>query len=327
MACLQIFRLKTIWGNTHFDYTVSLSRGASGGITSLWDPSMFVKEDIWCDVHFVIVKGYWVHEDIETYMVKVYAPQALHDKINLWNKIDDFMVANNGNYIIFGDWNAVRNVNERQGTKFCNLDTLKFNDFIESSSLYEVPLGGLEFTWRNKSGTNLSKLDRFFITNNILNVVCDLKGEVLPRGHSDHSSIMLFEDKVDFGPTHYKVFASLFDRPDFKATVRKIWSDNCLNSAQDFLAKLRTLKAHLKTWICTARSTEASRLHELNVLISDLDVTIDAGLATETQVSSRNEFFQEKLEIEKLAALDSMQKARIKWDVQGARTRAFFIAR
>ncbi|GKD43572.1 RNA-directed DNA polymerase, eukaryota, reverse transcriptase zinc-binding domain protein, partial [Tanacetum coccineum] len=54
---LELFRLKSMWGNYVFDYACSMSRGKSGGIISMWDPNIFVKKDIWCDDSFVIVKA------------------------------------------------------------------------------------------------------------------------------------------------------------------------------------------------------------------------------------------------------------------------------
>nr|GEX85332.1 putative ribonuclease H protein At1g65750 family [Tanacetum cinerariifolium] len=48
-----------MWGNYSFDYACSLARGRSGSLISMWDPNNFVKEDIWCDDAFIIVKGQW----------------------------------------------------------------------------------------------------------------------------------------------------------------------------------------------------------------------------------------------------------------------------
>ncbi|PWA56566.1 Ribonuclease H domain [Artemisia annua] len=57
MTRLELFRLKSMWGNFNFDYACSMARGRSGGLISMWDPNMFSKDIIWCDDYFIIVKG------------------------------------------------------------------------------------------------------------------------------------------------------------------------------------------------------------------------------------------------------------------------------
>ncbi|XP_071714865.1 uncharacterized protein [Rutidosis leptorrhynchoides] len=204
---------------------------------------------------------------MDVYMVNVYAPQRLSDKMCLWNSISNFMSSNSGDYILFGDWNSVREECERFGTDFSARDAHFFNDFIERSSLHEIILGGLKYTWRLKKGTKFSKLDHFFVSNNILSSIEDLKGEVLPRGFSDHSPIMLFQDKIDFGPTYFKVFDSWFERDDFEAKIHQ------------------------------SRSTEYIRLRDLKQNIHDLDLIIESGTASSAEIESRNSLFKEQEEI------------------------------
>ncbi|XP_071704425.1 uncharacterized protein [Rutidosis leptorrhynchoides] len=324
MSQLKMFRLRSLWGNPNFNYSVSLSRGYSSGIISMWDPCSFVKSNMWCDENFVIVKGKWLRENLEVYMVNVYAPQSVTNKVIVWNKLSSFMSSHSGDFIFLDDWNAVRTREERCGTEFCHIDAQAFNDFIEGNMLYEVPLGGLQYTWRNKAGNKLSKLDRFFVTNNILNVVDDLKGTVLARGQSDHSPILLFKDNVDFGPTYFKIFESWFQRPDFDTFVHSSWDEICKTDNRDIVAKLRNLKSWLKSWIHTSRSSEAIRLDEVSKKINDIDLIIDAGQADDTMINSRTDLNAEREELFKLRSLDAIQKSRIKWDVEGDENSKFF---
>ncbi|XP_071727949.1 uncharacterized protein [Rutidosis leptorrhynchoides] len=324
MSRLQMFRLKSLWGNVNFDYAVSLARGFSGGIISLWDCNSFWKSDIWCNDNFVIVKGTWLRENVEVFMVNVYAPQVLSDKIVLWNNLTLFMASHLGNYIFMGDWNSVRCREDRCGSDYCPRDSQVFNDFIESNALYDIPLGGLRFTYRNKAGNKLIKLDRFFITNNLFNVVNDLKGSVLDRGYSDHSPIFLFQDKVDFGPTYFKIFDSWFDRTDFDVTLRNAWNLINVNHDTDICAKFRLLKANLRSWIQTSRSSEKVRINMINQQLHDLDFLIDAGNANADVIDRRNCLFTERDELLKFKDLDSLQKSRLKWDVEGDENSKFF---
>ncbi|XP_071707982.1 uncharacterized protein [Rutidosis leptorrhynchoides] len=207
---------------------------------------------------------------------------------------------------------------------FSSQDAHVFNDFIDSNALYEVPLGGLKFTWRTKDGNKLSKLDRFFITNNILKVVNDLKGSVLPRGYPDHAPILLFQDKLDFGPRYFKIFESWFARPDFDEKVCSAWKTLNNDHNMDIVVKFQLMKQELKGWIISSRSNEATRLKGIVNKINDLDVVIDAGNADADLINLRNSLFAERDDIYKLEALDSLQKSRIKWDMEGDENSQFF---
>ncbi|GKE08996.1 hypothetical protein Tco_1412547 [Tanacetum coccineum] len=80
MTKLELFRLKSMWGNYAFDYACSMARGRSGGLISMWDPNIFVKSDIWCDDSFVIVKGQWKILVGDYFMINIYGPQDSTEK-------------------------------------------------------------------------------------------------------------------------------------------------------------------------------------------------------------------------------------------------------
>ncbi|GKB32027.1 hypothetical protein Tco_0871428 [Tanacetum coccineum] len=94
----------------------------------MWDPNSFIKDDIWCDDTFVIVKGHWRNTVGDFYMINIYGPQDSLAKAILWNRIGDFMHQHADN----------------------------FNSFIDNSGLIDLPLGGRLFTWMNNVGTKLN---------------------------------------------------------------------------------------------------------------------------------------------------------------------------
>nr|GFA12651.1 RNA-directed DNA polymerase, eukaryota, reverse transcriptase zinc-binding domain protein [Tanacetum cinerariifolium] len=76
------------------------------------------------------------------------------------------MENNQGHYIIFGDFNAVRHASEGIGTVFNPSSANIFNLFIANGRLWDIPLGGHLFTRINNRGDKLSKLNRFLISEN-----------------------------------------------------------------------------------------------------------------------------------------------------------------
>ncbi|GJW17449.1 RNA-directed DNA polymerase, eukaryota, reverse transcriptase zinc-binding domain protein [Tanacetum coccineum] len=143
----------------------------------MWDPNYFVKEQIWCDDWYIVVQGKWVNSDDVLFMINIYGPQESIDKIAMWNRLLEFKRNHDDHFVIFEDLNEVRDETERYGTKF-NV----FNSFINDAGLFELALGGRNFTWMNKAGTKMSKLDRFLISHRVMDAFTDVKVTALPRG-------------------------------------------------------------------------------------------------------------------------------------------------
>ncbi|GJT58885.1 RNA-directed DNA polymerase, eukaryota, reverse transcriptase zinc-binding domain protein [Tanacetum coccineum] len=195
MTRLELFRLKSMWGNINFDYACSMARGRSGGLTSMWDPNMYSKDTVWCDDHFIIVKGHWNNAVGDCFMINIYGPQESSAKSHFWNRIADFMNEHNVKFILFGDMNTVWHENERSGSLFSRIEADHFNSFIDSMGPIDLPMGGRYFTWMNKAGTKLSKLDRFLISEGIIEDIPDIKITAIDRMWPDHSPILLHVKK------------------------------------------------------------------------------------------------------------------------------------
>ncbi|GJX55665.1 RNA-directed DNA polymerase, eukaryota [Tanacetum coccineum] len=97
----------------------------------------------------------------------------------------------------------VRSENERFGTIFNDIGAKAFNHFISSSCLIDLPLEGYSFTWALKSGSKMSKLDRFLISEGLILIFPSLATICLDRRLSDHRLILLRESSVDYGPTPF----------------------------------------------------------------------------------------------------------------------------
>ncbi|GKD54513.1 RNA-directed DNA polymerase, eukaryota, reverse transcriptase zinc-binding domain protein [Tanacetum coccineum] len=124
-------------------------------------------------------------------------------------------------YIMFGDMNAVRNAQERFGTTLNSIEADHFNSFIDSTGLVDLPIGGRSFTWMNKAGTKLSKLDRFLISEDVTIRLPDVRITALDRLWSDHNPILLHIDKTDFGLTPFKLYNSWLLRDGFDNLIKE----------------------------------------------------------------------------------------------------------
>nr|GEZ34035.1 ribonuclease H-like domain-containing protein [Tanacetum cinerariifolium] len=93
------------------------------------------------------------------FMVNIYGPQDPPAKATLWSSLLYFSQHHQGRYVLFGDLNEVRDEHERLGMNFSKSEAQVFNKFVVDSGLLEMVMGGKSFTWMNKLGTKMSKLD------------------------------------------------------------------------------------------------------------------------------------------------------------------------
>ncbi|GJR92155.1 RNA-directed DNA polymerase, eukaryota, reverse transcriptase zinc-binding domain protein [Tanacetum coccineum] len=209
MESIDLFEIKRCWGNFAFDYVHSASVGKSGGILCVWDPNAFKKLNSTASDYFVMIQGNWVSNGKLLLIISVYAPQELSEKKSLWDYLCHVIDNWKGSVIIMGDFNEVRNKNERFGTIFNVHGANAFNSFISMANLEEVPLGGCSFTWCHRSASKMSKLDRFLMSESLLSECPNLSAITLDRFLSDHRPILLRESTHDYGTYSVLVFSLL----------------------------------------------------------------------------------------------------------------------
>ncbi|GJT82117.1 RNA-directed DNA polymerase, eukaryota, reverse transcriptase zinc-binding domain protein [Tanacetum coccineum] len=97
---------------------------------------------------------------------------------------------------------------------------IELGDSLDNSDLIDLPLGGRLFTWMNKAGTKLSKLDRFLISEEVVEALPDVRVTAIDRLWSDHNPILLHVSKFDFGPTPFKLFHSWLLHDSFDKVIK-----------------------------------------------------------------------------------------------------------
>nr|XP_043623555.1 uncharacterized protein LOC122595278 [Erigeron canadensis] len=286
MVRSDLFRLKSMWGNYSFNYVEAHANGRSGGVLSLWDPSSFVKSYTYSFDNFIVVKGTWMVNNCNCYMVNVYAPQSESDKLDLWAQICGFMQAHEGKYLICGDFNSVRCRDDRMGSLFSAMNARNFNEFIDNGKLIDVAMGRHKFTRLSLDGLKGSRIDRFLVNQEFLDSFNDITMEALDDMISDHRPLLLKQQHVDFGPTPFKFYNSWMNLEDFEGVLKDSWNKadgKVTHSAFVRLKnKLKLLKTDVKIWRKEKNTIRNS--DHINKDIADLDQRMisngsDSGLA------------------------------------------------
>ncbi|GJT04037.1 RNA-directed DNA polymerase, eukaryota [Tanacetum coccineum] len=265
---------------------------------------------------FSVRRGVWLLNGIDLMIIAVYAPHDPRDKRMLWDYLAHVINQWQGEVVIMGDFNEVRVKSDRFGTNFNVLGANIFNSFINSTGLEEVHLGGSAFTWCHKSATKMSKLDRFFVSNNLLNIFPHISGITLDRFLSDHRPILLRESAHDYGPVPFRFFHHWIHLEGFNDFVTSTWNSAPSvdsNGMRNLAGKLKFLKAHIKIWIKDNKSETVSTIANLKKELNQLDAVIDKGTGTEVEAEKRMEVLAALRNIDHIHSMDLAQKAKIKW--------------
>ncbi|GJX15682.1 RNA-directed DNA polymerase, eukaryota, reverse transcriptase zinc-binding domain protein [Tanacetum coccineum] len=178
--------------------------------------------------------------------------------------------------------NKVRDESERYGTIFSPTEAQIFNNFIDNLGLLDLPLGGRSFTWMNKEGTKMSKLDRFLVSSSVMDAFPNLRVTALPRGWSDHIPLMLHDEKNDYGPIPFKFFHS--------------W------------LKKMVIKLKIKAWHNMVKHADISRKKEVMLRILEIDENIDKCTASDVEKQERLVLLKECDDLTNLEDMDMMVK-------------------
>nr|GFA86543.1 RNA-directed DNA polymerase, eukaryota [Tanacetum cinerariifolium] len=197
MENIDLFSIKTLWGNFAFDYVFSPSVGYPGGILCAWDPNLFHKDNSIVSDSFVAIKGTWIPLATKILIIYVYALQGLNDKRMLWELLGHMIDTWDGECVLFGDFNEVHSIKERHSTVFNVNGANAFNNFISMAG--------------------------------ILTLFPSLSALYLDRHLSDHRPILMRELNVDYGPTPFRLFHSLFYKKGFDKMVEDSWKYSLAN--------------------------------------------------------------------------------------------------
>ncbi|GKB69334.1 RNA-directed DNA polymerase, eukaryota, reverse transcriptase zinc-binding domain protein [Tanacetum coccineum] len=231
----------------------------------------------------------------------------------------------NGSVILFGDMNVVRNEQERPGSIFSRLEADQFNSFIDSTGLVDLHIGGRFYTWMNKAGTKLCKLDRFLISDYVLVALPDIRITAFDQLWSDHNPILLHVTKTDFGPTPFKLDISWLSRHSVDELIKLKWNKlegNINGRTLKYHEKFCALKTKIKQWNINIKAMDQNRKQEA---LFDIEKKIDDGTATSNDRDTHTNLFQEVEKIDNFDSLTSIKTLVSSGTLKETRTLNFFM--
>nr|GEU41234.1 RNA-directed DNA polymerase, eukaryota [Tanacetum cinerariifolium] len=257
--------------------TMSASVGNSSGILCVWDPNKFKKMNSTVSNYFVMVRGEWMPNGKKLLIISVYAPQELSEKKMLWDYLSLVISKWEGEVVIMGDFNEVRNKSERFGTLFNRHDSLLCSC----------------------SNISLITLDRY---------LSDHRPILMREVYYDYGP-------APFRLFHYWFEVDGFDKfiEDSWKDDPIIESNDLVRMTK----KLKYLKEKIRIWNNLNKEKSHKSKRSLLAELADCDGTIDKGEGENNVVNRRTEVVNLLQEVEKKNSLEAAQKAKIKWAIEG----------
>ncbi|XP_071738876.1 uncharacterized protein [Rutidosis leptorrhynchoides] len=299
--------IENVWGSQCVKYAVKESVGRSGGLLMIWDASIFHVDRAVEGEFFIGIKS-----DMK--------------KKRFWDSLNELLSYDNAAWFFCGEFNEVKNINERENTNFISRRTSRFNSFINDNGLIEIPLSGRKFTRISDEGLQFSILVHFLVSDNFAFLWNDLSVTALDRKLLDHTPILLKNGQFDSGPKPTRVFDSWLDTDGAAQIISdasKLPIAPCRPDTT-FRLKLKNVKSKLKNWSSLSFGKLDSKIKHLNELCNFWDVEAKKRVLTDTEIhewlNNRNSW------IEKDHVKRNMlkQKARIKWAVEGDENSKYF---
>lgn len=290
----------------------SPARGQSGGLLTFWNPLLVEVTDKSHTANWLLITGKCKVDGSDFVCINIYAPQKLRDKQSMWEELLHVISHYNvSNIMLIGDFNAVRDSNEKENCHFNKFESQCFNDFILSSLLMDVSLSNSTFTWYGHSNKR-SRLDRSLISVDWFNSGSWVL-KALHRKSSDHKPICLTNIKLNWGPKPFRFFNCWLEDKDFLKLLSTKWSQNYNSSLS---SKLKSLKSAAAGW-------NKSVFGNIDKKIKEAEAEQEKRDATKIHVDN----ISDKIGLDKLYAIKSSmlcQKSRLNWLLKGERNTKLF---
>lgn len=154
-------------------------------------------------------------------------------------------------WIIVGDFNLIRSLEDTTARSANVGNILDFNYFIHESCLTEVPLQGRSFTWSNKRPSpTFSRLERTMLSYHWNDMSVSAQLTDLPATASDHVPLLLHIKPHENPPKRlFRFETSWLKYDEISEVVARAWlATNNNNPIKRFRQKIVCVQKELKAW-------------------------------------------------------------------------------
>ena len=215
--------MKRMWGNDDFGLCeVFASDMNGGGLTATWHKNTFEVSQYHSGSRWILLEGNTLSHNFECCVGVVYRYNDRAGRFELFEEIKHRVLAINKPIFMMGDFNVILHPGERVGTFRCDRSMREFSEWISDLGLIDIPLHGINFTWRRN--VSRSRIDRGLCCSTWLRRFPNLNMVDLKRSTSDHNPLLLkLETSNNWGPKPFRCFDAWFLNPNFKQFLVNEW--------------------------------------------------------------------------------------------------------
>ncbi|KAK8681905.1 hypothetical protein V6N13_054304 [Hibiscus sabdariffa] len=261
--------------SSSYKFAYSPSVGSAGGLITLWDPAFFTLETSTIEQRFISITGMIHTFNLKCMLINIYAPNDFHCRQELFGSISSLAASSNLPILLGGDFNIVRNAEEKVGMVTQRGAMKAFSDFIDDLSLIDLPLHGEKFTWSNlRDIPSTSRIDRYLLSHKIDIAWPSLIQQVLPRGISDHNPISLSISAAQWGPKPYKWFDHWAENQEFSKIIRA----SCgVSKGEGIMSVLLKCKSISKDWVADNQNKDHDSIQAIERKCNEIEIEIANG--------------------------------------------------
>ena len=263
----------------------------------------------------------------------IYASHRAGERELLWADLirhrTEYTVLADSPWYLAGDFNCVRQANERQGGRIPRTRNMEmFNDCIFKLGLTEPQTSGETWTWTNNRRNTLmyERIDRCF-TNTAAMVQHPILVITLPFYSSDHAPILILpQQRMNIPRPPFRFQNMWLRHEDFQSFVRSHWHGHLSESPMETLNyRLRNLKFHLRWWNRHVFGNIHTQVDALKHELADVNRFLQTQFADDIW-ERRNRVSDRLDEMVRRQELFYLQKSRAQWLKEGDRNTRFFHA-
>eukprot|EP00253_Pinus_taeda_P001989 PITA_01989 len=231
------------------------SRGASGGITTMWNNQYWDCKSTTINQNWLRTNLSRKEENCDLIIYNVYIPNHYREKEQCWKDLkENIENESNLNIILAGDFNLVLHANEKRGGNFIH-DPFRsqLEGIMSENELVDIIPKNRKYTWNNRRlgpGNIMERLDRVLVNISLLSSFAASHTKILSATTSDHFPILLtMESHPHLGPIPFRYNPLWRNNAEAEAIIETTRKHHVEGSPSHIWeTKIRNIRKALKEW-------------------------------------------------------------------------------
>lgn len=309
--------VRELWGRERMDFMTMDVEGTAGVLLCIWDLGVLHVSRCCCSKRFIVLSG-TLFFSFDCVIVNLYAPNEVGRRGKLWESLLKLKEEFPNPCCLGSDFNEIRNIGERKGCSRRDKGIKELNEFIDKSEMNDLPQLGRRYTWYNsREWEKWSRIDRVLLEPKWLESF-NRKLWGLPRALSDHSPLLLIEDKRDWGPRPFRFLNAWTLHPNFLPFVEKLWKEHDVEGWARFklFKKITEFKLALKQWNNEVFGNVNTKLKQAKNELHKIDLVVEERELQEAEKARRREVSDKICRLYRMVGWIWLQKSRLNWGLK-----------